>query len=77
MSYGFKQRSDIKRGTTDLFNVIDPGDQRLQAVYPVFVGRPVFIVLRRACQPERVYMIKNSFVIPSHIFTSSSSSSLL
>ena len=59
-----EQGPDIERAAPQLPHVSDPGHDRFQPVY----GLPVIILLRRACESQGIYMIKNCFVVPAQFF---------
>ena len=62
MSYRFKQWPDIQSITSKIVDMSDPGKKGVQSVNRLLIS----ILLRRSCQTQWVYMIKNSFIVPCH-----------
>ena len=62
MSDRLKERADVQPCYPKLFQMADPRQQGLQPVN----GLAVIVVLRSPGQPERIYVIKNTLIIPSH-----------
>ena len=62
VTHGFKQRSDVQSITPQTPDVIKPGNQHIQPVHRLGVR----ILRRCAGQSQRINVVKNRFVIPSH-----------
>ena len=58
-----KKRADINRREAQLFHMSDPRQQGIQPMHRL----AVVILSGRPGEPQGVNMVKNSFIIPSHI----------
>ena len=63
MSDTFKKRTDVQGSAADCFNMVNPWKKSVQAMYRC----TVVVLLRCSGKTKRINVIKNSFVVPTHV----------